>query len=92
MLAALLSLSFWCLVIVVWLFLMVSWICLQFVIVVFPDHTHFLFVIVISFMARLGFRDKVWFGLCNFLVTVHVIFVQSSTSMVCKLTSCDVDS
>ena len=71
---------------------MVSWVCLQFVIVVFPVHTHFLFVIVISVMTRLGFKDKVWFGLCNFLVTVHVIFVQSSTSMVCKLTSYDVDS
>ena len=77
--------------IVVWLFLMVSWVCL-FVIVVFLVHTHFIFVIVISVMARLGFKDRVWFGLCNFLVTVHVIFVQSSTSMVCKLTSCDVDS
>ena len=42
-LVALLSLSFWCLVIVVWLFLAVPWICLQFVIVVFPDHTHLLF-------------------------------------------------
>ena len=65
---------------------------LQNVIVVFPDHTHFLFIIVISVVARLGFKDRVWFGLCNFLVTVHVILVQSSTSMVCKLTSCDVDS
>ena len=36
---ALLSLSSWCLLIVVWLFLMVPWVCLQFVIVVFPDHT-----------------------------------------------------
>ena len=71
---------------------MVSWVCLQFVIVVFPDHTHFLFIIVISVIARLGFKDRVWFGLCNFLVTVHVIFVQSSISMVWKLTSCDVDS
>ena len=71
---------------------MVSWVCLQFVIMVFPDHTHFLFIIVISVIARLGFKDWVWFGLCNFLFTVHVIFVQSSTSMVCKLTSCDVDS
>ena len=26
----------------VWLFLAVPWICLQFVIVVFPDHTHLL--------------------------------------------------
>ena len=42
-LVALLSLSSWCLVIVGWLFLAVSWVCLQFVIVVFPDHTHLLF-------------------------------------------------
>ena len=42
---------------------MVSWVCLQFVIVVFPGHTHFLFIIVISVIARLGFKDRVWFGL-----------------------------
>ena len=41
---ALHSLSSWCLVIVVWLFLVVTWVCLQFVIVVFPDHTHLLFI------------------------------------------------
>ena len=41
-LVALLSLSSWCLVIVVWLFLAVLWVCLQFVIVVFPDRTHLL--------------------------------------------------
>ena len=40
-LVALLSLSFWCLMIVVWFFLAVSWVCLQFVNVVFPDHTHY---------------------------------------------------
>ena len=40
-LVALLSLSSWCLVIVVWLFLVVIWVCLQFVVVVFPDHTHY---------------------------------------------------
>ena len=40
-LVALLGLSSWCLVVVVWLFLVVSWICLQFVIVVFPDLTHY---------------------------------------------------
>ena len=34
-LVALLSLFFWCLVMVVWLFLAVSWVCLRFVIVVF---------------------------------------------------------
>ena len=38
---ALLSLSSLCVVIVVWLFLAVPWVCLQFVIVVFPDHTHY---------------------------------------------------
>ena len=42
-LVALPSLSSLPLVIAVWLFLVVSWVCLQFVIVVFPDHTHFLF-------------------------------------------------
>ena len=41
-LVALLSLSSWCLVIVVRLFLVVSWVGLQFVIVVFADHTFFL--------------------------------------------------
>ena len=43
-LVALLSLSSLCLVIVVWLFLAVPWGCLQFVIVVFPGHTHLLFL------------------------------------------------
>ena len=42
-LVALLSMSSWCLVIVVWPFLAVPWVCLQFVIVVFSDHTHLLF-------------------------------------------------
>ena len=41
-LIALLSLSSWCLVIVVWLFLLMPQVCLQFMIVVFPDHTHIL--------------------------------------------------
>ena len=40
-LVALLGLSSWCLVVVVWLFLAVPWVCLPFVIVVFTDHTHF---------------------------------------------------
>ena len=44
MLVALLNLSSWCLVMVVWLFLAVPRVCLQLVIVVFPDHTHLLFL------------------------------------------------
>ena len=43
-LVALLNLSSLCLVMVVWLFLAVPWGCLPFVIVVFPDHTHLLFI------------------------------------------------
>ena len=42
-LIALLGLSSWCLVVVGRLFLAVPRGCLQFVIVVFPDHTHLLF-------------------------------------------------
>ena len=43
-LVALLSLSSCCFFMVVWLFLVVPWVCLLFVIVVFPDHTHLLFL------------------------------------------------
>ena len=44
-LVALLNLSTWCLVMVERLFLVVPRGCLRFVIVVFPDHTHLLFLI-----------------------------------------------
>ena len=47
-LVALLNLSSWCLVMVERLFLAVPRGCLQFVIVVFPDHTHLLFLMSIS--------------------------------------------
>ena len=40
-LVALLNLSSWCLVMVERLFLAVPWGCLRFVVVVFPDHTHY---------------------------------------------------
>ena len=43
-LVALLNLSSWCLVMVKLLFLVVPWGCLLFVIEVFPDHTHLLFL------------------------------------------------
>ena len=48
-LVALLNLSSWCLVKVERLFLVVPQGCLQFVIVVFPDHTHSLFFILFCF-------------------------------------------
>ena len=44
-LIALLNLSSWCLMVVERLFLVVPLGCLQFVIVVFPDHTYLLFFI-----------------------------------------------
>ena len=45
-LVVLVGLSSWCLVIVMWLFLAVPCVCLRFVIVVFLDHTNFLFLVV----------------------------------------------
>ena len=53
-LIALLNLSSWCLVMVERLFLAVPRGCLQFVIVVLPDHTHLLFLAPILSL----FRDK----------------------------------
>ena len=52
-LVALLNLSSWCLVMVERLFLAVPRGCLQFVIVVFPDHTHLLFFTVFETKSRL---------------------------------------
>ena len=45
-LVALLNLSSWCLVMVERLFLAVPWGCLWFVIVVLPDHTQLLFLML----------------------------------------------
>ena len=42
-LVALLNLSSWCLLMVEPLFLAAPLVCLRFVIVIFPDHTHLLF-------------------------------------------------
>ena len=46
-LVALLNLSSWCLVMVERLFLVVPWGSLRFVIVVFPDHTHYFWLEII---------------------------------------------
>ena len=57
-LVALLNLSSWCLVMVEWLFLAVPWGCLRFVVVVFPDHTHLLFLLYyLNNFARNPFYD-----------------------------------
>ena len=62
-LVALLCLSSWCLVIVVWHFSTMPQVCLQFVIVVFPDHTNLLFLASILSC----FRN----GLINSLIQEH---------------------
>ena len=49
-LVAYLCLSSWCLMIVGWLFLTMPWVCLQFVIGVFPDHTHLLFLLFVAWV------------------------------------------
>ena len=46
-LVALLNLSSWCLVVVDWLFHAVPQGCLRFVILVFPDHTHLQFFMIL---------------------------------------------
>ena len=52
MLVALLLLSFGCLVTVnvLWLFLTMPWVGLQFVSVVFPDHTPLLFYLMLGYL------------------------------------------
>ena len=57
-LIALLYLSSWCLVMVEWLFLGVPRGCLRFVIVVFPDHTHLLFLQ--SLASKLAFTIRLY--------------------------------
>ena len=54
-LVALLNLSSWCLVMVGQLFLAVRLGCLRFVIVVFPDHTHFFMPIILVLGIDSGF-------------------------------------
>ena len=58
-LVALLCLSCWCLVIVMWLFLTIQWVYLQFVIEVFPDHTHLLLLVAICVNGP-GSCNRLW--------------------------------
>ena len=63
-LIALLNLSSWCLVMVERLFLAVPRGCLQFVIVVFPDHTHLQFLVqnlLINFLKCYFASHILWF-------------------------------
>ena len=72
-LIALLNLSSWCLVMVERLFLTVPLGCLQFVIVVFPDHTHLLFLIY--YISRKNMQSTQCFDLLNITGKyVHAVF------------------
>ena len=62
-LVAWLNMSSWCLVMVEWFFLAVQWDCLLVVIVVFPDHTHSLFCIVISIVCGVSCVFGLWFSM-----------------------------
>ena len=61
-LIALLNFSSCCLEVAVWLFLAVPWVCLQFVLVVFPHHTQLLFLLLLvpcGFFFTLAMRFSV---------------------------------
>ena len=45
-----------------WLFLRVPWVGLQYVIVVFPDHTHLLFDSQQNFFLNFGEKDCLLYG------------------------------
>ena len=68
-LVASLNSSSWCLVMVEWFFLAVPWDCLQFVIVVFPDHTHLLFFSIYLLLFQ---NDNI----CNMLLKANPWFTE----------------
>ena len=93
-LIALLNLSSWCLVMVEQLFLTVPRGCLQFVIVVFPDHTHLLFLFGVGILfsrpcVRLSVcvcvRPFVTFCFLDFLKSHCWIFIKPCKHVhICK--------
>ena len=101
-LIALLILSSWCLVMVERLFLAVPQGCLQFVIVVFPDHTHLLFLqpqgggtLIFSYILRLGsfwgvqnFEFQYFWGLSEKLIFLGHEDYMDSFGAITKLDYC----
>ena len=79
MVALLCSFS-WCLMIVVWLFLSMPRVCLQFVIVLFPDHTHLLFLgdltkmFLKSFYSIISVYNLVYMFLFSFLLMMFISY------------------
>ena len=76
-LIALLNLSSWCLVMVEWLFLEVPQGCLQFVIVVFPDHTHLQFLMSQLFCLCCLVADKSFPVLAFNVVIITIVRIYT---------------
>ena len=72
-LVALLGLYSWCLVMVEWLFLAVPWGCLRFVIVVFSDHTHLLFLMTFEANKSINLISNLW---CPILHALKIIILK----------------
>ena len=78
-LIALLNLSSWCLVMFEWHFLAVPRGCLQFVIVVFPDHTHLLLLALQFyglFQGGTSFVDHLYL-LCHVFLMLSHLFIAA---------------
>ena len=69
---------------VLWLFLSVPWVCLQFVIVIFPNHTHLLFWGVIHANSD-GFGESAHLlGLVRAFVPVQNSYVVAQMAIECN--------
>ena len=76
----LLNLSSWCLVMVEWLFLALPLGCLRFVIVVFPDHTHLLFLMsrILCLCCVVTVKSFPVFAFNVVIITIHRIYTSQS--------------
>ena len=79
-LIALLNLSSWCLMMVERLFLVVARGCLQFVIVVIPDHTHLLFLIT-------QIEEENWNYISVSSVVIYLLYFSSDIPLAKPLTA-----
>ena len=83
-LVALISVSYRCLMVVVWIFLAASWVCLQFLIVIFPDHTHLLIFtktveiiwVQLNRAHNSDIKASFWICICPFLM---ILFLSISS-------------
>ena len=75
-LVALFYLSSWCLVVVERLFLAVPRGCLRFVIVVFPDHTHLLFLVLFTVLVVENVQVTSKLSPKNHFITKHILFLK----------------